>query len=384
MPWCAEIFQPHLQEALGRLEQVQPSAYAASRNHLQGAVSRLSPYITHGMLTLPQVRDAVMQRHALPPDHKFIQELGWREFFAHVWRHRGDGIFSSLHEGPLPDAAYARELPADIAQARTGLPVIDEAVRELYASGYLHNHARMWLASYIVHLRKVHWRVGADWLYGHLIDGDLASNHLSWQWVAGTGSHKPYLFNAENVARFAPSAWHSAGTVVDVSYEQLDELCRCMPVTPATQALPAQLGAHTLTGTPQPRLLHEPPFELRRATSADLAGAWIVHPWNLGEPPPRAAGLRRVGIFVRAFHQRWAWSERRWNFVRGRMQEMGLDMLECVEPLPQDVSTQDDLHLRPWLQGHVALEPVPRIWAEPDRACHSFSQFWRRVQPRAE
>ncbi|MGC8035725.1 FAD-binding domain-containing protein, partial [Salmonella enterica] len=74
------------------------------------------------------------------------------------------------------------------------------------------NHARMWLASYVVHLRKVHWRAGADWMVGHLLDGDLASNHLSWQWVAGTGSHKPYLFNAENVAKYAPAEWHSPGT----------------------------------------------------------------------------------------------------------------------------------------------------------------------------
>jgi deoxyribodipyrimidine photo-lyase len=79
----------------------------------------------------------------------------------------------------------------------------------------------MWLASYVVHVRKVHWRCGADWLYGHLLDGDLASNHLSWQWVAGTGSSKPYLFNADNVARYASAPWHSPHTVLDTSYEAL-------------------------------------------------------------------------------------------------------------------------------------------------------------------
>jgi hypothetical protein len=83
-------------------------------------------------------------------------------------------------------AAYVRELPTEIRQGCTGVPVIDEAVYALYANGTLHNHARMGLASYVVHVRKVHWRAGADWLYSHLLDGDLASNHLSWQWVAGT------------------------------------------------------------------------------------------------------------------------------------------------------------------------------------------------------
>jgi uncharacterized protein (DUF2237 family) len=194
--------------ARARLAAVQPEAYARSRNHLDGAVTGLSPYLTHGLLSLPQVLAEVLTHHDLPVQHKLVFELGWRAYFRHVWAHRGAGIFASVHPGPLPDAAYARELPADIRAASTGVPVIDQAVHTLYATGTLHNHARMWLASYAVHLRKVHWRAGADWLYGHLLDGDLASNHLSWQWVAGTASRQPYLFNAENVARHAPPPWH--------------------------------------------------------------------------------------------------------------------------------------------------------------------------------
>ena len=79
--------------------------------------------------------------------HKFVFELGWREFFRYVWAHRGDAIFQSLHTGVLPGEAHAREMPADIRLARTGVPVIDVAVRTLHASGMLHNHARMWTAS---------------------------------------------------------------------------------------------------------------------------------------------------------------------------------------------------------------------------------------------
>jgi deoxyribodipyrimidine photo-lyase len=80
--------------------------------------------------------------------HKFIFELGWRAYFRHVWAQRGDGILQSLHAGPLPESAYRRELPAEVRAGRTGLPVVDRAVQTLYASGHLHNHARMWLASY--------------------------------------------------------------------------------------------------------------------------------------------------------------------------------------------------------------------------------------------
>jgi hypothetical protein len=82
--------------------------------------------------------------------------------FRHVWPDRGNGIFSSLHAGPLPDEAYARTLPADITRAATGIPAIDSAVRELYATGTLHNHARLWRASYVVPWRKVHWRKPAQ------------------------------------------------------------------------------------------------------------------------------------------------------------------------------------------------------------------------------
>lgn len=180
--------EPTLAAARARISAVRPAAYARTRNALNGAVSGLSPYITHGFVTLAEVVAGVSARGALDVQHKFVYELGWREFFRHVWQHRGDAILRSIHEGPLPEEVYAKELPADIRQGATGVPVVDMAVRELYATGTLHNHARMWLASYVVHLRKVHWRAGADWLYAHLLDGDLASNHLSWQWVAGTGS----------------------------------------------------------------------------------------------------------------------------------------------------------------------------------------------------
>ena len=191
-------FPPTLGAARARIAAVRPSEYARTRNAIDGAVTRLSPYVTHGFVSLPEVLAGVAARHRVDPQHKLVFELGWREWFRHVWTHEGDGLLESLHEGPLPDRAYARELPDDVRRARTGVPVVDQAVRALYATGYLHNHARMWLASYLVHLRKVHWRAGADWMLGHLLDGDLASNHLSWQWVAGSGADAAPYFRVFN------------------------------------------------------------------------------------------------------------------------------------------------------------------------------------------
>jgi len=371
-------FAPTAEAALQRLAAVRPHDYARSRNHLQGAVTGLSPYLTHGLLTLPQVLDAVQQAEVarggkpLDGEHKFINELAWREYFHHVWRHEGKNIFASLHEGPLPDGAYARQVDADIRAGATGVPAIDQAVRQLYATGWLHNHARMWLASYMVHVRKVHWRAAADWMYGHLIDGDLASNHLSWQWVAGTGSHKPYLFNAGNVARYAPEHWHSPRSVVDRSYEALEDIARSgKRIAPAPN-----LAAETVE---EPALLHKPPFEIPAAQAQDLQGAWLIHPWNLRAAP---AGEPAVGVFWAGFHRRWAWSARRWHFVHEAMRAHCKRIVWCEGPAPAGVRTVADPHLGGWLPPGQG-EPVPRIWADPGRRCGSFSQFWTRIRKAA-
>lgn len=355
-------FEPTLSAALARLAAVRPGDYARSRNHLDGAVTRLSPYITHGFLTLPEVLAAV----PVQPPHKFLQELAWREYFHHVWRHLGDGIFTSLHEGVLPDAAYAPRLPLDIRQGATGVPVIDQAVRALYATGWLHNHARLWLASYVVHMRKVHWRAGADWLYGHLLDGDLASNHLSWQWVAGTGSSNPYLFNADNVARYAPPPWHSPGTPVDASYERLEAVAHSL------DGVPVAGGA----GVPEPPLLAHPPPELALGGGSLPASAWVLHPWVLREAPE---GHEAVGVFDARFHLAWPWSAMRWRFVTARMAMLAPRCLWLEHAPHEQARSVDDPHLR----GHWSLhkaQAVPRIFADPQQRCASFSQFWKQVQ----
>jgi len=382
-----ETFAPTLAAAQARIAAVQPAAYARTRNALGGAVSRLSPYITHGFVTLADVLAGVAGRQTLDVQHKFVYELGWRAYFRHVWQHRGDGILQSLHEGPLPEDAYAVELPADIRQACTGVPVVDEAVRTLYASGMLHNHARMWLASYVVHVRHVHWRAGADWLYGHLLDGDLASNHLSWQWVAGTGSSKPYLFNADNVARYAPAPWHSPGSVIDQSYESLDEMARQPPLS----SRPGPGARLDCPSTPEPWLLSDPPDDLgwTLPQAASVAGrdVWLVHPWSLGAlPATLGADTVILGVLVADFHGRWPWSAQRWRFVGSRMAELATerwhgDAAAIGDALKgaRSVRSIDEPHLAPWLTKWAECEAAPALFARVDRRCDSFSQWWTRV-----
>ncbi|MCY7307838.1 MAG: deoxyribodipyrimidine photolyase [Rhodoferax sp.] len=383
-------FAPTRAAGLARIAAVRPSDYARSRNAIDGAVTQLSPYITHGLVTLPEVLAGVASRHRLDVQHKFVFELGWREFFRHVWANRGDAILQSLHAGPLPDEAYASELPADIRQARTGVPAIDTAVRTLYASGTLHNHARMWLASYVVHLRKVHWRAGADWLYAHLLDGDLASNHLSWQWVAGTGSSKPYLFNAENVARYAPAPWHSGASVIDRSYGELDAIARSRQTVGCA-------ASGSANGVDEPERLAMPPagwgpapiHAASLANAATVAGrdVWLVHPWALGQPPrDLPADCLPLGLLLSDFHQTRPWSAARWAFVGARMAELAP---LCWYGSQQDVSqallgarsvhTQDDPHLAHLLPPAATRRAAPRLFAGIERPCASFSQWWTLV-----
>ena len=382
-----ETFAPTLAAAQARIAAVRPAAYARTRNALDGAVSGLSPYLTHGFVTLADVLTGVTARHALDVQHKFVFELGWRAYFRHVWHHRGEGILHSLHDGPLPGDAYAHVVPADIRHACTAVPVVDEAVRALYATGTLHNHARMWLASYVVHVRKVHWRVAADWLYGHLLDGDLASNHLSWQWVAGTGSNKPYFFNADNVARYAPAPWHSPGSVIDTSYEALDRMAR--------QTLPQGRGERgALLDSPsliEPRLTAEPPDQpgltAPDAAAVDGRDVWLVHPWSLGElPTALPADTLVIGVFVADFHHAWPWNERRWRFVGSRMAELAAQcwhgdaaVIGAALKGARRVRSIDEPHLAPWLARWAACEAAPALFPPVDPRCDSFSKWWTRA-----
>lgn len=190
------------------LARIDPTAYAATRNQLSGAVTRLSSYLRHGVLSLAEVRNAAL-RIAPQAAAKLISELGWRDYYRRVYGVIGGGVWRDLepYKTGWQAHTYAATLPVDITAGATGLACIDAFSRELRTTGYLHNHARMWLAAYIVHFRRVRWQAGARWFLAHLLDGDPASNNLSWQWVASTFSHKPYIFNRENLETYTDGVY---------------------------------------------------------------------------------------------------------------------------------------------------------------------------------
>lgn len=208
---------------LKKLHSIDVIAYNKNRNFLNGAVTHLSPYLRHGCLTLNETFDSVKKRFGADSE-KLIFELAWRDYWRQVWFAEGNAIYSEL-EPPKVAIGHA-PLSNDVKQGITGLACIDGFVKELHATGYLHNHARMWLASYIVHYQKMDWREAADWLELHLIDGDVASNHLSWQWVTSTFSSKPYFFNKENLSRYTGEKYCANCQVkcpFDSSYEVLND-----------------------------------------------------------------------------------------------------------------------------------------------------------------
>ncbi len=213
--------------AKAALSKIDAIAYAKNRNYGLGKVTRLSPYIRHGILSLNEVRNYALKSCSKPVEiTKFIQELAWRDFWQRVYKNHPKWIWEDIeaYKTGFSPEDYSDTLPDDITTAKTGVACLDTFISELIQTGYIHNHARMYLASYIVHFRKVKWQAGAKWFLHHLLDGDEASNNLSWQWVASTFSNRPYIFNLENVDKYFGKIADTSpinNMPLDASYEEL-------------------------------------------------------------------------------------------------------------------------------------------------------------------
>ena len=215
-------FLPTRAAGLAALTTFIPEAgrrYAQSRNHDLGPdarsnVSMLSPYLRHRLVTEREVVEAVLDAHTVASAEKFVQEVfwrtywkGWLELRPAVWRRYRHDVAALLDQR---DTAEWRDDLAAALAGNTGIDCFDAWISELATEGYLHNHARMWFASIWIFTLKLPWQLGADLFYRQLIDGDAASNTLSWRWVAGLQTPgKTYLATAHNIAtytegRFSP------------------------------------------------------------------------------------------------------------------------------------------------------------------------------------
>ena len=201
---------------MSRLEAFVPragSSYARLRNFDRGAgrhddVSVLSPWIRHRLITEREVVAAVLAEHRLTDAEKFIQEICWRTYWK-GWLERHPAVWADYRAEVNRLSADAVDLPdlgdrlESARNGETGIDCFDNWVEELTCTGYLHNHARMWFASIWIFTLNLPWQLGADFFLYHLIDGDPASNTLSWRWVAGLQTRgKVYLARPSNIDRF--------------------------------------------------------------------------------------------------------------------------------------------------------------------------------------
>ena len=201
---------------LARLESFLPKAgrrYAAERNYDRGPgkhdrVSGLSPYLRHRLVLEEEVIRGLLDRHDPETADKFLSEVFWRSYWKgwlqlrpEVWeRYRRDvGALA----GALESGSSLRDRWQAACSGATGIGCFDAWAQELAGTGYLHNHARMWFASIWIFTLKLPWQLGADFFLRHLLDGDPASNTLSWRWVAGLQTKgKTYLARPDNIAKF--------------------------------------------------------------------------------------------------------------------------------------------------------------------------------------
>jgi len=222
------------QEAMKRLNSIDVALYEKNRDFINGSVSRLSPYFRYGCLTLKEAADNLQDRFGNESE-RLVKALASRDYWRRVWYQEGDNIFNNLEPSKVPIGG--NPLPHYIEQVVTGLPCMDAIVKSLIDNGYLHDHERRWFAAYVVHWLKVDWREVADWFESYLLDGDKASNHLSWQKVASTFSSKPYIFNKEVLARFTGEQ-HCATCKVNCPFDASKDMLEVMLFSEDTVGAP--------------------------------------------------------------------------------------------------------------------------------------------------
>lgn len=348
-----------------RLAAVDPRSYARSRNHLNGDVTRLSPFISRGALSTRAVFEHLAaQPYGWDACEKLIQELSWRDYFQRVWQAKGALIDTDLKR-PQSGVRH-RELPSALPQAATGVDAIDAGITELMTTGYLHNHLRMYTASVACNIGGAHWREPAQWMYYHLHDGDWASNALSWQWVAGAFSAKKYYANQENINRYTGS--RQRGSYLDADYATL-ESAQVPPSLEATEPFDAV--------TPLPV-----------TTPPDLRGArvFVYSYYNLDEQWHAVDDGDRVLLLEPDVFARYPVSQ--------SCLDWALELGACIPGLQVMAGSFDDLaglagdralNFREHpLNAHWRGVAEPREWMLPDLDGYfpSFFAYWKKAAPR--
>jgi deoxyribodipyrimidine photo-lyase len=278
-----------------KILEIEPIEYCKSRNFLDGKVTHLSPYISRGVISTKQVFNHVMTLGFKSYQiEKLLQELAWRDYWQQTWVYKGDEIDQDLRSEQ--EGVINQSLSIGILHGKTGVSAIDNGINELYGTGYMHNHLRMYTAAIACNFGKNHWKYPAQWMYYHLLDGDWASNALSWQWVAGTNSNKQYIANQTNINKYCKT--NDSGTFLDVSYEELANL-----------QLPKELEE-----TSEPKLNTELPKQGVISLKKGLSTAFYTY-YNLDPNWRSDQDINRILILEPSFFKKYPVSEKCIQFV---------------------------------------------------------------------
>lgn len=268
------------------------AAYAADRNTDRGpasaaTTSALSPYLRRRLLTEAEVATAAEAAFGDEGAAKFVSEVFWRTYFkGHLETHpsawtQALALAASDRDRLATEPGLRRTYAAAI-EGRTGIDGFDDWARDLVETGWIHNHARMWFASIWIFTLRLPWALGADFFLRHLLDGDPASNTLSWRWVAGLHTRgKHYVARAENIRRYTDGRFDPVG--LDEYPDALDE-----PKPPREVALPR---ADAVPEGDIALLLH---LDDLNPESLPLAGARVVRIGGLIAPAEAACDRVRA------------------------------------------------------------------------------------------
>ncbi len=234
---------------LDRLAAIVPElgrAYAAGRNADLGpdadpSTTVLSRYLRRRLLLEREVVAAALTAHGEQAD-KLVQEVFWRSYFKghletrpSLWTDYQALVAQGRNR--LATESGLRRVVEDATAGRTGIECFDDWARELVEFGWLHNHARMWFASIWIFTLNLPWALGADFFFRHLVDGDPASNTLSWRWVAGLHTRgKAYAARAENIARYTDGRYTPTGLNEDPVALEEERSPSAIPLPPAHPA----------------------------------------------------------------------------------------------------------------------------------------------------
>ena len=191
-------------------------------------MSQLSPYLRHRLITEEDVLRAVLDRHTPDAASRFVTEVFWRTYWK-GWLEMRPSVWTAYRAGlgrawnDVQTQSGLRGRWEDACAGETGIDCFDAWARELAETGYLHNHARMWFASIWIFTLGLPWELGADFFLRHLLDGDPASNTLSWRWVAGLQTRgKHYVATAENIAEYTGGRFRPAPGELNEDAASLD------------------------------------------------------------------------------------------------------------------------------------------------------------------